>query len=239
MLNRDHAATLLQPAAGPLVEAVQEAWDRYLAEGIPRFNRTTRANIVNDHMHACVLEKLPNLERLTSPRADKTFYAINGLAVRLKYLKGIRSRNIETYAQQAIGSQASIPGFSFPSAVQQQMELDDIRLRRGAEPPFVSVGYVLDSSESQVVKVLAVFECRGRKGWAIDLIDLAAAGDVSRVFGVAPDETLPHLPGIAAARPSTDVGETPAPPKVVGEVESSSSDDERTDEGGATGSSAG
>jgi hypothetical protein len=204
------ARGVLTPIASGLCTVVDGAWQKYLDEGIPRRNRTTRANIVNDYMHELMSEHVPEASATLAPRSDKPFYEFGGYAIRLKQLRGRRPSNVATKAQSTIEEQLSLD-LSSLDVGPQQLALDGLEadVVDPPRPPYISVGYELDPTESDIDTIAAVLWHRGKLEWCIDLRDLATGegnGPTATINPVAP--TGPELPTIAT-KPSAGEHERP------------------------------
>lgn len=208
MHQETDARGVLTSIASGLCTVVDGAWQAYLDEGIPRRNRTTRANIVNDYMHDLMSENVPEASATLAPRSDKPFYEFGGYAIRLKQLRRGRPSNVATKAQSTIEEQLSLD-LSSLDVGPEQLAIDGLEadVVDPPRPPYISVGYELDPTESEIDTISAVLWHRGKLEWRIDLRDLAAgAGGVE---GNGPTATInpvapagPELPTIAT-KPSS------------------------------------
>ncbi len=200
MCSEDHARAVLAPVATGLVAVLEGGWDKYLEEGIPRRNRTTRANIVNDYHHELMIEHVPAAQPTKAPRSDKPFYLLGGLTLRLKYLRSMTPSNVSTGVQVAVAEQLKLDLAVLAEPEQLVLEGLAGETAPTPEPPFINVGYVLDNSEAEVEGVLAVMYEGTNRCWAIDLRDLAAGTGTSPVvLPVDPTGPVePALPAIAA-----------------------------------------
>lgn len=231
MYDEDGARTALSPYAEGLVAVVDGGWERYLAEGIPRRNPTTRANIVNDHQHDLMLTHVPSARATTAPRADKPFYIVNDLTIRLKYLKRLKPANVATSLQVAVTEQLDIDFAEFREPVQLVLEGLEIVELPTPEPPYVTVGYTLDKTEADVQHVLAVMWEGSTLHWSIDLRDLAKGrGELPSCVPVTPPGPVPLLPAINAKSGVTDMPkEAPPAPAVASEPPAPPNRDESPD----------
>lgn len=176
MLTINAAIATLSPVAPQLVDVAQSGWAGYVAEGIPRRNRTTRANIVSDHMHARAANVL-GAHRARAARSDKPFYVVGDITLRFKYLKRGRAANVLTLTQMALDAQRPLPERNWPPERPTQLALDGLAGPK-AKPPYVTIGYELDSAETAVARVLAVYDPPDHPGWMLDVGDMVAFGPI-------------------------------------------------------------
>lgn len=182
MCTEQQAAVLLQPLAATLCDdVVRPAWADFLAERRIRSSRT-RAMIVHDYMveHAGV--HLPQFGSVqTTGSGGIPMWVVGGaIAIRFKkHDRELNTANILTDHQADLQAQHALPGF--PPAI-----------------TYLTVGYILDPTESVIDYVVAAKHVHRSLEWWINLETLANAGP-----GYSP-VTAP-LPGIGPA-PLTGTG---------------------------------
>jgi hypothetical protein len=214
VMTRAMASAILEAYASRLVEVCEGSWQLYLDEKIPRENPTTRANIVNDHMHAQMRRVLAEATATAAPRGDKPMYQLDALTVRLKLLKSDRSANVNTVVQSKIARQLPLDATDLDQP--HQLVLTGMETEPPPPPPappYITIGPQLDKAGTEVADVRATMRFGRKKLWSLSLRDLAAFGtspaDITPIRPVAPD--APGLPGVAARLVPAAVDESPSP----------------------------
>ncbi|MFI2562371.1 hypothetical protein [Nocardia farcinica] len=176
--------------AKAISDITRGAWDDYLRSG--RVLRPTqRAGYVWNCMVDRAAVEFADFEGVEVRPMDKTvMYVLHErVAFRLKMLDAkYRTSNIRTRTQALIQRSG-------------RLQLDGMP----EDLPIISCGYVLDKSESEIAKVLAVRELGYHVEWFFD-IDELAGGQLAPVAPIFPDmgPDLPALPTIRRVKRAQD-----------------------------------
>lgn len=148
--------------ANVLVGIVRGAWQDYLDEGRARFHRSTRANVVWDHMvlrSEAALVGMDGVQRVE--RQERPMYVLRDrVVIRPKlHTRESRTRNYPTKAQE---------------------DLEETGLYEGLDYQNLTFGYQLDRAEADVESCVITSPT---DPWIINLEELAA-GELRPVSGM-------------------------------------------------------
>lgn len=150
--------------AEALIKITADAWKDYVDEGVTRYHRSTRANVVWDYMAKRGDDTLPDMDGVQKmERHSRPLYVLRErLVLRPKMHRETATRNYPTPAQLAVQRLGKLPEFE--------------------DYPVISFGYQLDSAEAGIEDFLVTSPA---DPWLINLEELAN-GELNPVLPMLP-----------------------------------------------------